>query len=263
MTIMAEPNPNISIDDYMNFHPTVEVETGGKKLIYYTPSKMTLFRCKTILTQEPETIDWINTFKAGETLVDIGANVGTYSIWAAIIADVRVYSFEPESQNYAILTENIRLNNLQDSVTAFCAAIGDKDELGDLFLGQINAGGSGHTYGQSTGHMLQPMDSPFRQGCISFTLDELIAKDFIPSPDHIKVDVDGIEHKVIRGLSKTLENSSVKSVLIELNTHLKEHQGVIKGLKNLGFKLREDVLETSLHPGDETWEGLGNHIFYR
>ena len=61
---------------------------------------------------------------------------------------------------------------------------------------------------------------------------------------------------------KTLENDTVKSVLIELNTHLEEHRSIIEKLTDLGFKLREEVLETSI-PKDGVWEGLGNHIFYR
>ncbi len=260
---MADQTSEISIEDYMNFHPNVTFDWEGKKIIYYTPNNLTLWRCQTIQTKEPETLEWISGFSPDQTLVDIGANVGMYTIWAAITAGVRVYSFEPESQNYAILTENIRLNNLQDSVTAFCTAISDRTELGELFLGQTDAGGSGHTYGQSTGHMLQPIISPFRQGCISFTLDELVANGSIPCPDYIKIDVDGIEHKVTQGLMKTLENDTVKSVLIELNTHIEENRTIIGILRDLGFELREEVLATSLHKGDAVWEGIGNHIFYR
>ena len=111
-------------------------------------------------------------------------------------------------------------------------------------------------------HPLQPIISPSRQGCISFTLDELVANGSIQCPDNIKIDVDGIEHKVTQGLMRTLENDTVKSVLIELNTHLEEHRSLIGELTDLGFELREEVLETSL-PKEGVWEGIGNHIFYR
>ena len=260
---MTDKNSEIPIEDYYKFHPTVTFDVQDKKIIYYVPSSVTLQRCNTIMSQEPETIEWISTFEEGQVFVDIGANVGIYTIWAAIIAGAKVYSFEPESKNYFVLTENIRLNNLQNLVTAFCVAIGDKVEIGELFLGQIIAGGSGHTYGQQTGYDLQPINSQFRQGCISFTLDKLIDDGSIPCPNHIKIDVDGIEHKVIQGLLKTLEKKTLKSVLIELNTHLEEHRDIISKITNLGFKLREDILETSLHPNDEIWKGIGNHIFYR
>ncbi len=260
---MTEQNSEIPIEDFYKFHPTVSLEIQGKKIIYYVPSHATLWRCKTIMAQEPETNEWISNFNEGEILVDIGANVGMYTLMAAIVSGVKVYSFEPESRNYSILTENIRLNNLQTNVTAFCAAIGDKVEIGELFLGQISSGGSGHTYGQETGSDLKPINSPFRQGCISFTLDKLIEDGSIPCPNHIKVDVDGIEHKVTQGLLKTLEKETLKSVLIELNTHLEEHRNIISKITDLGFKLREDILETSLHPNDEMWRGIGNHIFYR
>ena len=52
--------------------------------------------------------------------IDIGANVGMYSIWAAVTRDISVISIEPESQNYAVLNKTILLNNLKDKVTALC-----------------------------------------------------------------------------------------------------------------------------------------------
>ncbi len=73
---MADQTSEISIEDYMNFHPNVTFDWEGKKLIYFTPSEVTLRRCTTILTQEPETLEWISGFSPDQILVDIGANVG-------------------------------------------------------------------------------------------------------------------------------------------------------------------------------------------
>ena len=78
---MTDETSEISIEDYMNFHPNVTFDWEGKKIIYYTPNTTTLWRCQTILTQEPETIEWISGFSPDQTLVDIGANVGMYTIW--------------------------------------------------------------------------------------------------------------------------------------------------------------------------------------
>ena len=80
------------------------------------------------------------------------------------------------------------------------------------------------------------------------------------SPIHIKIDVDGIEHKVILSAMRTLENPRVRSVLIELNTNLSQHNEIISVMGGLGFI-------TTIHPQairtEGPFKGIGNHIFVR
>ena len=68
-------------------------------------NKHTLFRAKTLYTKEPITIKWIRSFEKNSIFFDIGANIGVYSIFSAIINSSLVYSFEPESNNF-----NLRLS---------------------------------------------------------------------------------------------------------------------------------------------------------
>ena len=60
----------------------------------------------TLFIKEPITIDWIRSFKKNNIFYDVGANVGMYSIFAALISDVKVYAFEPESNNFQTLMQN-------------------------------------------------------------------------------------------------------------------------------------------------------------
>ena len=76
---------------------------------FVCPNRTVSWRVTTFLTKEPETIEWIDTFAPGDVLFDIGANIGCYSIYAAS-RSVRVMAFEPESQNYALINQNIFLN---------------------------------------------------------------------------------------------------------------------------------------------------------
>ena len=62
-------------------------------------------------TKEPETLKWINRFEKEDTLLDIGANIGVYSIYAAL-KKIKVIAIEPDSLNYALLNINIRKINL-------------------------------------------------------------------------------------------------------------------------------------------------------
>ena len=54
------------------------------KMKFYTPNELCAFRVKTFYSKEPETIDWINSFKENKIFWDIGANIGLYSCYAAL-----------------------------------------------------------------------------------------------------------------------------------------------------------------------------------
>jgi len=64
--------------------PAITVDTPLGALKMHCPGELPVFRANTLLTKEPETIAWIDTFEPGETLWDIGANVGVYSLYAGL-----------------------------------------------------------------------------------------------------------------------------------------------------------------------------------
>ncbi|MBV1959816.1 MAG: FkbM family methyltransferase [Pseudomonadales bacterium] len=101
---------------------------------------MTEWRVDTFFLDEPDTVRWLSCMKEGEVLIDIGANVGMYSTLAAIGRNVRVYAFEPESQNHNLLNQNIYLNNISDKVNAYCVALSDTSGLSMLYPGRMDAG---------------------------------------------------------------------------------------------------------------------------
>ncbi len=252
----------ISIEDYEKLRPVVTFRHEGRSAYYHVPNRMTLWRVETLLSKEPSTIAWLNKIRAGETLLDVGANVGMYSIYAACFRDAIVYAFEPESQNYALLNANIYENKLSGRVHAYCLALSDRAGLDKLFLSNFAQGTSCHSLGEEVGFDLQPRKSPFAQGIYSQSIDELIAGGALPVPDYIKVDVDGFEHKVIQGAARTLVDPKVKSIIIELNPHLPEHLRVVEQLQQLGFAYdTQQVHEAARQDG--TFKDVGEWIFYR
>ena len=74
-------------------------------------------------TKEKDTIAWIDSMQPGETFIDIGANMGIYTIYAAK-RGLKVIAFEPEAQNYALLCRSIMINELD--VQAYCVALSDE-----------------------------------------------------------------------------------------------------------------------------------------
>lgn len=242
--------------------PQAGVEWAGKRMIFNTPNDMTAWRVKTLFQKEPDTIAWLKGIPSGAILVDIGANVGMYSIFAAVAQGSRVYAFEPESQNFALLNANIAANDLSDLVTAFPLALSDKQLVDRLHLSEFKAGGSCHSFGEQVGFDLKPRASSFSQGCVSMTLDQLVDQGVLPHPEYIKIDVDGFEHKVIEGAAQTLAHPKVVSVIAELNTHLPEHRQAIERLGALGFHYDAAQAQGALRKSG-AFEGVGEFIFRR
>ena len=255
-------SPHLTLEQYETLNPQRCVRAGDMDVIYATPNVMTEWRVDTLFSKEPETIQWIAGFKPDEILVDIGANIGLYTIWAAKTRGVRVYAFEPESQNYALLYKNIVLNKLSKQVVAYCAALSDETGYSRLHLSVFQAGRSNHSYGEEVDYQLKHRESEVSQGCIATTLDSLITAGVVPTPDYLKIDVDGFEHKVLAGCANVLADSQLRSVLIEINTNLEQHRKIVTNMQALGFTYSEQQVARAVRT-EGPFTGIGNYIFSR
>lgn len=250
------------IEKYERESPAVRVAFGAHTLVYATPNSTCLTRVDTLASKEPHTLPWLESLPEGGVLLDVGANVGMYTIFAAVVRRALVYAFEPESQNFGILCRNIVLNGLADRVTAWCAALSDEQKFSKMFLSAFDAGGSCHSFDAPLNAFLETQKFPFAQGSYSTTIDALVAGGSIPVPTYIKIDVDGIEHKVVGGAIATLSHPSVKSVLIEINTHLAEHRAIIEMLANAGL-VHDPAQFAEAQRTDGAFKGVGECIFRR
>ena len=124
----------LTLEQYEQLSPRCEIEHAGTKMVFATPSVMTRWRVESIYKKEPCTLEWIAGFQADDVLADVGANVGMYTVWAAATRNVKVFAFEPESQNYALLNRNIIANGLQGRVRAYCMGLSDTQGLTDLHM---------------------------------------------------------------------------------------------------------------------------------
>ncbi len=255
--------PNqLTLEQYEKLMPTSAVEHEGLRMRFSTPSVFTHWRVDSIRTKEPWTLEWIATFAEGETLLDVGANVGMYTIWAAVTRKANVIAFEPEAQNYALLNRNIQLNDVASRVKAYCMGLSDTSGLSVLHMADMRAGGSNHSLGEALNFAHKPLQAAFVQGSISATIDQLVSSGAMPVPHHIKIDVDGFEPKVIAGALKTLENPAVKSLIIEINRNLDDHLAIVTRLEALGFKVDPAQVERAERKSGP-FKGLAEHVFRR
>ena len=254
--------PDLSLEQYAELEPCSAIEHAGTRMVFATPNVGTKWRVDTIYQKEPCTLEWIATIGRDEILFDVGANVGMYTIWAAATRGAKVFAFEPESQNYALLNRNILLNNLKDQVKAFCVGVTDKHEFTDLHMAGMVAGGSCHAVGEALDYKHEPLTVGFRQGCVAFRLDDLVGNRGLPVPNHIKIDVDGFEPKIIAGARQTLAEAALKSLLIEVNLNLPDHQALVRELNEMGFEHDPAQVQRAMRK-EGPFKGVAEHIFKR
>jgi FkbM family methyltransferase len=161
---------------------------------------------------EQKELDFIvGVLEPGMTFVDIGANVGLFSIPAAKkVQHGKVFAFEAASWSYERLLENSRLNSLTNLGAVHCA-IGDC--VGTAML-QINAHGKDglNTLGRPTHSQAQVVG---KESVSITTLDRFLQEHSILSVDVMKVDVEGAELMVFRGAKDLLHRQDAPLILYE------------------------------------------------
>ena len=213
-----------------------QVSRNGYTYSFLCPNRLVSWRASTFLTKEPETLEWIETFQPGDVMFDVGANIGLYSIYAAS-RSVRVVAFEPESQNYALVQQNIFLNGLADRVVCLAVALSDREGVDRIYVSRFRAGESMHNFGAALDWQQRPFIPSFEQGSIAFSLDRFLDFQPDPFPTHIKIDVDGIEARVIRGAARTLRDERLKSLLVEFDGASADDRAAIADIEGAGLKL--------------------------
>lgn len=194
---------------------TLEVLSRGVSLRFTVPNRINRFRTKTFASKEPETLDWIDQLPEGCTLWDVGANVGLYSIYAAKKRDCRVTAFEPSVFNLELLARNLYLNDLQKRVAIVPLALSSRLGINLLRMTTTEWGGALSSFGQNFGWDGKTIDQTFSFPTLGIKMDEAVSLLQLAPPDFIKMDVDGIEHIILRGGPQVL--AGARGILVEIN----------------------------------------------
>lgn len=211
------------------------VTVNGTSIIFDANHELHLLRAQWLDTKEPETLAWIDTFAQEDVFYDIGANVGVFSLYAALHRNCQVYAFEPEAKNYACLSKNIYLNELGRRVNALNIGLHDRTEIQRLNLSDLASGSALHSVGTAIDWRGQGFVPKFEQAILAFSLDDFIRTFSAPVPQHVKIDVDGNEQKIIEGAGKTLSDPRCRSIQIELR---ESDRFLRQRIEECGFSLK-------------------------
>jgi FkbM family methyltransferase len=149
-----------------------------------------------------------------------------------------VFAFEPSVFNLELLARNIFLNELMERVTIVPLPLSESCQLNSLNMTSTVWGEAMSTFGQNYGHDGKKMQKVFVIPTIGLSMVDAVELLKIPQPDYIKMDVDGIEHLILKGGIPVL--SKTKEVLIEINDKLNtQAQEADLYLREAGFTLKE------------------------
>lgn len=140
-----------------------------------------------------------------DTFVDVGSNVGVYTILASSEIGAKVISIEPIKETFHILNQNVLLNKAQENVTLLNIGVGEKQQK--LFFSSLK---------DTVNHVLTEKEILSQQNEVVQVeiLDDILKNE---TPKIIKIDVEGFETNVINGAFNILSNVNLKAIIIELN----------------------------------------------
>jgi FkbM family methyltransferase len=186
---------------------------------------------------------WRQLLKTGDLFIDVGANIGSYSIWAAE-AGTRVIAIEPAKETAALLAENVALNRYQIDILQVGAS--------------STCGKATFTTGRDC---VNKLDDNGTVEIEIVTIDSVIGDQTVAG---MKIDVEGFELDVLHGCARALRERRIKTIQLEWNATSQEAMGtdrqpVARLLLENGYHLYRPNLSGALIPVDG--HEFGDDIF--
>ncbi|MFC1485563.1 FkbM family methyltransferase [Candidatus Latescibacterota bacterium] len=183
----------------------------------------------------------------GDTFFDVGANIGCFSLYAARIVGSkgRVFAFEPSFREYKRLTENVKLNKLQN-VKTINAALSDSESKTKLNIACERH--SGHnTLGEN--FIYKGVESVATEEVDTITIDKFVYTRSLGKIDMIKLDIEGWEYKALTGAQEVLKKYRPALIVEVIEKTLYDNRNPISQLEpflsNLGYSFYEIDEETA------------------
>jgi FkbM family methyltransferase len=220
MTTLQQLKRMLAYLIYKTCNIGMSFKMGSAKIKLYPQSKLEFHRIRMLskgqFTEAKFLQEFINECTVGRTVYDIGAHIGTFTLFAAqsVGPEGRVYSFEMDPRNYKSLTVNVKRNRMANVIAINKA---------------VSSGGGIAHYTRPTDESGDGAPSITRDAEANNTaemtsIDQLIARNEVQAPDVVKIDVEGHESEVVQGMEKTLSSNDV-TLFIEVHDNLLKRNG--------------------------------------
>jgi FkbM family methyltransferase len=163
----------------------------------------------------------LHLLREGDLFVDVGANVGAYTLLAAGVCKAEAIAIEPIPATVNLLLLNLRVNDLLQSVTVGNYGVGSS--CSELYFTQKHDV-MNHAW------LIKPDNCEDLMLVKVLPLDEILEK---REPILVKIDVEGFEYEVIRGMTETLESATLKAIIIETRGYEKRYGFTYADIHNI------------------------------
>lgn len=193
--------------------------------------------------KEPATQQWLAGIaeeSPGATLWDIGANIGLFTLLASKLG-LKVVAFEPLPASQQMLQLAVAMNGVNDAVIAIPIGLSDLTRIETFYILNASAGISGSSIGFDIN------SAQYQVMTLAMAGDDLrrMLPERFGSPSAIKIDVDGIESKILSGLRATLVSEELRHIMVE---ELADESRIAGILSPFGFTLENEENTTPLKP---------------
>ena len=256
----------IWFNDFIQERSYKSIKILNNEIKFFVPNQLLEWRVDTYFSAEPETLEWIDSFQEKENLIfwDIGANIGLYSIYNSLKHPKSItIAFEPSSSNLRVLTRNISINNLEKNIKVISMPLTNKKNIfQEMKEGQFIEGGALNSFGEKFDFEGKEFKPTMKYNLLGTTIDYFLENSILDIPDYIKIDVDGIEHLILEGGDKFLNDKKVKSLSIEINENFKEQYDKVLTLMNkYEFKLLHKKHNDNMLSKQSKFKNTYNYIF--
>lgn len=193
-----------------------QVELLGTRLRFAVSSGVEITHIDINVQSECEFLQrLLDSLAPGDVLYDVGANIGIVSMLAAKHGAV-VHAFEPEPRNFAQLHKNVHLNGLEERITMHAIGLGDCPARVPLFVEAETGDGR---------HSIVSHPAGRRQVLIDLDTADNIAASSGRTPNVVKIDVEGAEMHVLRGMTGLLSRQAVRDLFVEIHPQILRQTG--------------------------------------
>ena len=250
----AHNNPSTSLESSV-----AELDYSQHRILIKASTQMERRWRARACAKEPWTVAWLEeSVRQGDVFYDIGANIGAFSLIAAMhcAKNLQVIAFEPGYASFAHLCDNIVLNGCESVITPLPLPLSDKTELAKFKYRSREAGQSRHSLSEWREEAQKDSLRRYRQPVLAMRLDEMVKTFNLPYPTHLKIDVDGGELQVLNGATGVLSHEDLQTLLVEIDEEL--GHDVVGLLSDAGFNL----VSRHQHAGkvNAPWYGLFKRV---
>lgn len=188
------------------------IRFDGLNAVFVTPTFKIIDDLETP-TEKDLLRSFLGALHEGDTVWDVGANMGLYTLFAAkTVGDLgRVVAFEPEQNSRSLLERNVALNALKNVTILSCAL--DVEEATRTLYSSATVNPGSHSFVQRTDYRVR------RKGTAvpTYRGDSLVREGKAALPNVVKIDVEGAEMNVLRGMNSVLHSTALRAILIEVH----------------------------------------------